>query len=103
MRLPKAVNGLLYRLLAEMAEGNAVTLLTADTELTTQQAADYLNVSRPYLIRLLNQGALAYRMVGTHRRIKFSDLRDYSEALEERRSRAMQALADQAQELDMGY
>lgn len=103
LRLPKAVNGLLYRLLAEMAQGNSVTLIPADAELTTQQAADYLNVSRPYLIGLLKQGALAHRMVGTHRRVKFSDLRAYSAMFEERRSRAMQALADQAQELDMGY
>ncbi|WP_379994033.1 helix-turn-helix domain-containing protein [Devosia nitrariae] len=103
LRLPKSVNELLYRLLTEMAQGNAVTLIPIHAELTTQEAADYLNVSRPYLIRLLQKGEIDHHMVGTHRRIKFSDLQTYRKASDEKRRQAMQALADQAQELDMGY
>lgn len=103
LRLPRAVNDLLYHLLTEMAQGNAVTLIPIHAELTTQEAADYLNVSRPYLIRLLERGEIEHTMVGTHRRIKFRDLHAYRSSSDKKRGDAMQALAGQAQELDMGY
>jgi excisionase family DNA binding protein len=103
LRLPKSVSNLLYLLLTEMAQGNAVTLIPIHAELTTQEAADYLNVSRPYLIRLLEQGKVKFSMVGTHRRVKFSDLEAYRKASEEERQRVMEELAAQAQDLGMGY
>lgn len=103
LRLPRAINELLYHLLTEMAQGNAVTLIPVQAELTTQEAADVLNVSRPFLIRLLERGEIAHHRVGTHRRVKFSDLQAYRKAMNEKRQEAMQALADQAQELEMGY
>lgn len=103
LRLPKAVNELLYHLLTEMAKGNAVTLIPVHAELTTQEAADYLNVSRPYLVRLLEQGKIRFHMVGTHRRVKFSDLEVFRKASEEERKAVMDELAAQAQELGMGY
>jgi excisionase family DNA binding protein len=103
LRLPKSVSNLLYHLLTEMAQGNAVTLIPIHAELTTQEAADYLNVSRPYLIRLLEEGRMKFNMVGTHRRVKFSDLEAYRKATEDERQRVMEELANQAQELGMGY
>jgi len=103
LRLPKSVSNLLYLLLTEMAQGNAVTLIPIHAELTTQEAADYLNVSRPYLIRLLKEGKVKFSMVGTHRRVKFSDLEAYRKASEEERQRVMEELAAQAQDLGMGY
>ncbi|GLS31683.1 DNA binding domain-containing protein, excisionase family [Mesorhizobium albiziae] len=103
LRLPKAVGDLLYHLLTEMAQGNAVTIIPVHAELTTQEAADYLNVSRPYLIRLLEEGRLQFNMVGTHRRVKFSDLAAYRKSAEEDRKKVMEELAAQAQELGMGY
>jgi excisionase family DNA binding protein len=103
LRLPKAVSELLYHLLTEMAQGNAVTLFPVHAELTTQEAADYLNVSRPYLIRLLEQGKVPFHMVGTHRRVKFSDLEAFRKTAEDERRRVMDELAAQAQELGMGY
>lgn len=103
LRLPKSVSNLLYLLLTEMAQGNAVTLIPIHAELTTQEAADYLNVSRPYLIRLLEEGKVKFSMVGTHRRVKFSDLEAYRKASEEERQRVMEELAAQAQDLGMGY
>ncbi len=103
LRLPRSVSNLLYHLLTEMAQGNAVTLIPIHAELTTQEAADYLNVSRPYLIRLLEEGRVKFNMVGTHRRVKFSDLEAYRKAMEEDRQRVMDELAAEAQELGMGY
>ncbi|MEO9335995.1 helix-turn-helix domain-containing protein [Mesorhizobium sp. SB112] len=103
LRLPKSVGDLLYRLLTEMAQGNAVTIIPIHAELTTQEAADYLNVSRPYLIRLLEEGKLPFSLVGTHRRVKFSDLAAYRKSTEEDRKKVMEELAAQAQELGMGY
>jgi excisionase family DNA binding protein len=72
-------------------------------ELTTQNAADMLNVSRPYLVKLLEAGALPFHEAGKHRRIKRSDLMAYKAAQEERSAAAMEALAAQAQSLRMGY
>jgi excisionase family DNA binding protein len=103
LRLPKAVSELLYHLLTEMAQGNAVTLFPIHAELTTQEAADYLNVSRPYLIRLLEEGKIKFNMVGTHRRVKFGDLEAFRKSSEDERKRVMDDLAAQAQQLGMGY
>ncbi|MGX5804836.1 helix-turn-helix domain-containing protein [Bradyrhizobium sp. Arg314] len=103
LRLPKSVGDLLYHLLTEMGQGNAVTIIPIHAELTTQEAADHLNVSRPYLVRLLEEGKLPFNMVGTHRRVKFSDLATYRNNAEEERKRVMEELAAQAQELGMGY
>jgi excisionase family DNA binding protein len=86
-----------------MAQGNAVTLIPLHAELTTQEAANLLNVSRPFLNKMLERGEIQFHKVGTHRRIKFSDLENYRQKRERERSAAMQALADQAEDLGMGY
>lgn len=101
--LPKHALELLRDLLSEMAQGNAVTIVPMHAELTTQEAADMLNVSRPYLIKLLNEGKIAHHKVNKHRRIKFSDLTKYKEQLASEQEDALSQLAAQAQELDMGY
>lgn len=103
LALPKAVTRLLSHLLMEMGRGNAVTIFPIHAELTTQQAADFLNVSRPYLIGLLESGSLAYHKVGTHRRIKFTDLTAFKKFREDKRQGALEELAGQAQSMGMGY
>jgi excisionase family DNA binding protein len=103
LRLPKAVNELLYHLLTEMGKGNAVTLCPIHAELTTQEAADHLNVSRPFLIKLLEQGKIPFHLVGTHRRVRFSDLEVFRRTSEDERKAVMDELAAQAQQLGMGY
>jgi excisionase family DNA binding protein len=101
--LPKGVARLLSHLLTEMARGNAVTVFPIHAELTTQEAAEILNVSRPHLIQLLAEGKLPHRKVGTHRRIRFRDLMEFQKRSDDERSRALDELSAQAQELKMGY
>ena len=99
--LPRGAARLLSHLLTEMARGNAVTLIPIHAELTTQEAADMLNVSRPYLIRLLEEGKIPFHKAGTHRRVKFTDLQSFRTKVEAERQAAMDELARQAQELEL--
>ena len=103
VELPAAAVQLLVHLLAQMAEGNAVTLMPIHAELTTQQAAELLGVSRPFLIKELDAGKLPFRKVGTHRRVMFADLRRYKESMDAARHAALDELTRQAQHLRLGY
>lgn len=101
--LPRHAIELLRNILTEMAQGNAVSIMPMHAELTTQEAANILNVSRPHLIKLLEDGQIEHVKVGTHRRIRLQDLMEYKRRRDEESRAAMQELVDQAQDLDMGY
>jgi excisionase family DNA binding protein len=101
--LPKGAARLLTHLLTEMGQGNAVTVIPLHTELTTQHAADVLNISRPHLIKLLEKGEIPYHRTEAHRRIKFTDLMRYKAKFDEQAAHARDALVAQAQDLGMGY
>ncbi|BDO43806.1 excisionase family DNA-binding protein [Cellulomonas sp. NTE-D12] len=99
--VPREVAEVLARVLAHMAAGEGVTVLPAHAELTTQQAADLLNVSRPYLIKLLDNEAIAYRTVGTHRRVPLDALLAYKRDDEQKRRKAADELSAISQELGL--
>lgn len=101
--VPAAAFHLFVDVLSQMAQGNAVTLIPIHAELTTQEAADLLNVSRPFVVKLLESGELPHRKVGRHRRIRFEDLMNYKQQIDQQRMQVLDELATQAQALNMGY
>ena len=101
--IPLSAFRLLADILTEMSKGNAVTFIPIHAELTTQQAADFLNVSRPFVVKLIEDKKLPCRKVGTHRRVLFQDLVEFKRKTNEERAQTLEELAKQAQDLDMGY
>ena len=103
VELPAPAVEMLIKMLEELAEGKPVVLFPVDAQLTTQQAADLLGVSRPFIVEQMKAGKFAFRKVGTHRRISLLELMNYKRSMAEESNRAMNVLVAQAQELDMGY
>ncbi|WP_306050704.1 helix-turn-helix domain-containing protein [Oceaniradius stylonematis] len=103
IELPAGAVALLMDVLEAMASGRGVSLIPENAELTTVQAAGVLNVSRPFLIKLLDDGMLPYRKVGKHRRIRMEDVMAYKEQVDKEREAVLDQLAAEAQDLGMGY
>jgi len=103
IKIPGRAIEQLQKILKSMADGKTVSLIDNEEELTTQEAADILNISRPYLVKLLEVGEIPFTKVGKHRRVRFKDLNAYKKERQSKRHRNLKELAKQAQELDMGY
>ena len=99
--LPEAALDLLLSVLTELGHGKGVAVVATDTEVTTQQAADFLNVSRPYFVKLLEEGKISFRTVGPRRRVLLEDLLAYKAREEAERHRGLDELAAEAQKLGM--
>jgi excisionase family DNA binding protein len=103
IELPPGAALLLMDILEAMAAGRGITLIPENAELTTVQAADVLNVSRPFLIKLLEEKALPCRKVGAHRRIRMEDVMAYKARIDADREAILDQLVAEAQQHDMGY
>jgi excisionase family DNA binding protein len=101
LKLPRPAARLLSQILDEMSRGNAVQVIPIRAELTTQEAANLLNVSRPTLIQLLESGALSFRKVGTHRRIRLEAVIIYKRKLDAERRSALAELSAYDQEIGL--
>ena len=103
IELPAGAVELLMHVLEAMAAGQGVTLIPQSAELTTVQAADVLNVSRPFLIKLLDQKAIPHRKVGKHRRVRMEDAMAYKNTVDREREQVLEQLTREAQTYDVGY
>ena len=101
LELPVAATKLLMQMLEELGKGHAVTVVPTDAEITTQQAADLLNVSRPYLVGLIDKGTLPARMVGNQRRLPLADVLTYKADIKAKAYEAMREIAAIDQELEL--
>jgi len=101
VRLPEAAAKLLLQVLTELGNGRAVSVAPTDIEITTQQAADLLNVSRPYLVGLVNKGELPVRKVGNQRRLPLADVLEYKARTRANRLEALRELTALDQELGL--
>lgn len=101
--IPTKALHLLAVILSSMAQGKAVSLIPSDSEISTQQAANMLGVSRPHIVKLLETGSVPFKKVGSHRRILLEDLLVYKEQQDKNRREQLQFLAEQAQDLNLGY
>ena len=103
LTIPASAMHVLVHVLAEMAQGNPVTFMPIHAEMTVSQAATFLNVSRPFLIKALENGDIPSRKLGSHYRIQFQHLMNYQWEMDQKRLDTLAELVEQAQELDMGY
>ncbi len=101
--LPGHVLQILLDVLAEMSKGNAINLMPMNQEISTQEAAMLLNVSRPFLVGLLEKNEIPFRKVGAHRRVLLSDVMTYKEAIDQRRNDSLDQLTAKSQKEQMGY
>ena len=103
LTIPAKALQLLAVILDSMAQGKTISLIASDAEMSTQQAADLLQMSRPHLVKLLEEGLIPFRKVGSHRRLLLPDILNYEAQQKERRQELLSFLAQQAQELNLGY
>ncbi len=103
IELPAGAVAMLMDILEAMAAGRGVTIIPVNAELTTVQAAEILNVSRPFLIKLLEAEKIPCRLVGKHRRIRMEDVMAYKHRIDADREATLDQLVADAQEQEMGY
>ncbi len=101
IELPEGIHELLVSIVENLKAGNGITVIPMHAELTTVEAAELLNVSRPFLIKQLEAGALPYHMVGTHRRLRLADVLAYRDRMDEQAEEALAAMTAEAEDLGL--
>jgi excisionase family DNA binding protein len=101
IHIPDSVYQVLRQVVHAMARGQAISIVPHEREMTTQEAADLLNVSRPFLIKLLEEGEIPYIKVGTHRRVRSQDLMSYKEQRDNKRAQLLDSLIQMSE--DAGF
>ncbi len=101
IELPLSVFQVLRQIIYHMMRGRAISVVPINKELTTQEAADILNVSRPYFVKLLEEGKIPFNVVGTHRRIRFGTLMEYKKRYEAEQDRKLDELTRLSEELGL--
>jgi excisionase family DNA binding protein len=101
IELPEGIHELLVSIVENLKAGNGVTVIPMHAELTTVEAAELLNVSRPYLIKQLQAGELPHHMVGTHRRLRLADVLAYRDRMDQEAEAALAAMTAEAEELGL--
>lgn len=101
LKLPASAERALLSVLTEMGQGHAVQVTPIHAELSTQQAADLLNVSRPYLVKLVDDGAIPSRKVGVQRRLRLDDVVAYKRTMYSKQTQGMAELAELSEELGL--
>lgn len=103
VEVPVSALRLLVDILTELGEGNTVKLIPVHAEMTTQEGADLMNMSRPTFIKLLDDGKIPFHRVGNRRKVKYTDVMAYKKMLDEKRLQALDELSDIDQSLGLGY
>lgn len=103
LEIPTSVYKALVQAVTAMSQGNAVSIIPVHHELTTQQAADLLNVSRPHLVKLLDAGDIPFHKTGAHRRVYFEDLARYRDVRDAERRKALRELTSKSAEYGLDY
>ena len=103
VEIPASAFAALQAIVRDMAQGLTITLIPHDKELTTKEAADILNMSRPFLVKLLDRGDIPYHRVGTHRRLNVEDVLAYRELRAKRRREKLRELTELSEQLEGGY
>lgn len=101
IELPQVVSQVLYEIINILSQGGSMTIIPMDKELTTQQAADILNVSRPYFVKLLENDIIPYHKTGTHRKILMKDLIEYKNQISKKRKTKLSEMINLSQELGL--
>ena len=99
--LPPSALRALQQTVHLLAQGKSVTVVPVERELTTQEAADFLNVSRPYLVKLLKSGEIPFRLVGAHRRIHYKDMVEYKKHYKARQHEGLNELVHLSEEMGL--
>lgn len=101
IELPQVISQVLYEIITILSQGGSMTIIPMDKELTTQQAADILNVSRPYFVKLLENDIIPYHKTGTHRKILMKDLIEYKNQISKKRKVKLSEMIDLSQGLGL--